>query len=329
MNKSRLIIAVALVSSLSWFGCNKEGKLNEPSTFKTPAGPVELKLKWTAGERIVQDMNMKQTMEMNLPGRPAPMKQEMTMAQEYGLNVLKETPDGGHEVEMEFLRTRMSMAMGGKQMADFDSAKKSPENQAGPGGDIFSKIVGSKIRYFLNATNGIDRLEGVDELMNKLAASGQTPEAGALKGMYNEGFFKQMMSQSRYLPPKPVTLGDTWPVEVEYPMGSIGTLVLDFTYTMKGWEMHGQRNCARLDFDGTVKNKPGTDTAGPMSISSLDGTLSGTSWFDPELGMTIDTALNQDLTMTMNLPKAAGAAAPGGMKMQMNQLMTIKMASVK
>lgn len=327
MNKNHLLIAVALMSSLSWMGCGKEEKLNEPSAFKTPAGPVELKIKWTPGEQIVQDMDLKQTMNMNLPGQAAPVKQEMTMGQEYSLNVLKETPDGGHEVEMEFLRMRMSIAMGGKQMADFDSARKSTENQGDAAGGILTKLVGSKIRYFLNATNGVDRLEGMDELMTKLASS--APEAMALKGMFNEDFFKQMMSQSRYLPSKPVQLGDTWPVEIDFPMGGIGTLALDFTYTMKAWEMHGQRNCARLDFDGTIKSKPGTDGTSPVSISGMDGTLSGTSWFDPALGMIIDTTMNQDLTMTMNLPKGGGAASSGGMKMQMNQVMTIKMASVK
>ena len=94
MNKNTLLTAVTLALSLSWVGCNKSGKLDQASTFKAPSGPVELKLKWQAGERIVQDMDMKQNMELSIPGKPGPTKQDMNMGQEYGLTVLKETPGG-------------------------------------------------------------------------------------------------------------------------------------------------------------------------------------------------------------------------------------------
>src|SRR5664280_2461542 len=116
MNKNILLTAVALALSLSWVGCNKSGKLDAVSTFKTPSGPVELKLKWPLGERIVMNMDMKQNMEMIMPNQPGSMKQDMTMGQKYGLTVLKETPDGGHEVEMEYLSARMELTMKGKTM---------------------------------------------------------------------------------------------------------------------------------------------------------------------------------------------------------------------
>ena len=41
MNKNLILIVTALALSLSWVGCNKSGKLNQPSTFPPPAGPVE------------------------------------------------------------------------------------------------------------------------------------------------------------------------------------------------------------------------------------------------------------------------------------------------
>ena len=53
MNKNLIFITTALALSLLWVGCNKSGKLARPSTFATPSGPVELKLKWPQGERIV------------------------------------------------------------------------------------------------------------------------------------------------------------------------------------------------------------------------------------------------------------------------------------
>jgi hypothetical protein len=339
MNTNRILTATALALSLTWAGCNKSGKLNQPSTFTAPTGPVELKLKWPTGERIVQDMEMKQSMEVTIPGQPAPMKQDMTMGQQYGLTVLKAIPGGGHELEMDFLSARMGMTMGGKQMLDYDSAKKTAPDKANPAalpvGDMFGKIVGSKIRFYLNASNEVERVEGVDELMNRLSSGAQAESLAVLKSMFSEGYLKQMMSHNRFLPPKPVQLGDTWPVHFELPMATMGVMLLDYTFTLKKWEMHGKRNCARMEFEGTVKTKPDPNPSpAGMSISGLDGTATGVSWFDPELGMTIDTQMNQDITMLMQLPMNPGAkpGAAGGTQTitnQMSQVMSIKLASVK
>ena len=68
MNKNLVLIGATLALSLTLVGCNKSGKLDEPSTFKTPTGPVELKLKFPQGERIVQDMDLKQTSSNVHPG---------------------------------------------------------------------------------------------------------------------------------------------------------------------------------------------------------------------------------------------------------------------
>ncbi len=333
MNKNLMLTATVLALSLSWMGCNKSGKLSEASTFKTPAGAVELKLKWPQGERIVQDMEMKQSMEFAIPGQPAPMKQNMTMGQEYGLTVLKESPDGGHEVEMEFLNAKMGMTMGSKKMLDYDSSKKSTADKADPAADVFGKIVGAKIRYFLDANNEVVRLEGIDELAKRLTSGAHSEAMMPIKSMFSEEYFKRMMSQNRFMPTKPVQPGDTWPVKLDFPMGKMGTLTTDYTFTFKSWEMHGQRNCARLEFDGTLKSKPdpNPNPAG-MTISGLDGTTSGVSWFDPDLGIIIDTTMNQDMTMVMNMNLGGKKSASGAMHSitnQMTQLMTIKLASVK
>ncbi|MDD5141251.1 MAG: DUF6263 family protein [Verrucomicrobiales bacterium] len=335
MNKNLLPVATLLALSLAWVGCNKSGKLAEPSTFTTPSGPVELKLKWPKGERVVQDMDLKQNMEFTIPGQPAPVKQDMTMGQEYGLTVLSESPDGGHEVEMEFLNARMGSTMGGKTLLNYDSSKSSSADKTNPVAAIFGKIVGSKIRFFLNASNEVDRIEGVDALVDRLTSGGQADALTPIKSMFNEGYFKQMMSANRFMPHKAVQPGDTWPVQIEFPMGAMGTMVMNYTFTFESWQMHGKRNCARLEFQGTITTKPDPNSkpAG-MSMSILDGNTSGVSWFDPEIGKTIDTRMNQDMKMVIKMPmnpraKPDAAGQMQSMTNQMNQAITIKLVSVK
>jgi hypothetical protein len=334
MNKNLILIVTALALSLPWVGCNKAGKLAQPSAFKSPAGPVVLKLKWPQGERILQDMDMKQNMEISMPGQPGPMKQDMTMGQEYGLTVLKENPDGGHEVEMEFLSARMGMTMGGKTLLDYDSTKQSSADKTNSVADMFGKIVGFKIQFFLNASNEVERMEGVQTLVNRLSSGGQADALAPLKStMFSEDRFKQMMSANRFMPPKAVQPGDTWPVKQSFQMGALGTMVIDFNCTFRSWEMHGKRNCARIEFQGTINSTPDTD-ANPAGMSITDGNSSGVSWFDPELGITIDTTMNQDMKMVMNIPMnpRGNPGAAGQMQTitnQMNQVITVKLVSVK
>jgi hypothetical protein len=338
MKRNLILIATLLAVTLPFAGCNKSGKLAKRSEFKPPSGPVELKLKWPVGERIEQDLDMKQTMVMSMPGQPAPMKQDMTMGQAYGLTVLAETPDGGHEVEMDFLSARMGMSSGGKTTMEYDSEKKAAADKPNPLADVFGKIVGSKIRFFLDASNAVERIEGMDDMMNRLSAGGNAAATASLKSMYSEGYFKQMMSANRFMPPKAVQPGDTWPVQFEFPMAALGTMVLDYTFTFQSWEMHGKRNCARMEFSGTIQTKPDPAAKpGAMSISILDGSSTGMSWFDPELGITIDTTMNQDMKMVVTVPmpqRAKAGAKKAATQMQsitnqMNQVMTIKLVSVK
>jgi len=283
----------------------------------------------------VQDMDMKMNMELSIPGRPAPMKQDMTLGQEYGLAVLKETPDGGHEVEMEFLNARMSIAMGGKTM-DYDSAKKTSADKANPMANMFEKLVGSKIQYFLDASNEVERIEGVDELENRLSSGSQADGLAPFReSMFSKGRFKQIMSANRFMPPKPVQPGDTWPNTQSFEMGPLGTMTMDFNSTFQSWEMHGKRNCARIESQGSIKSTPGTNaTPTALSMTISEGDFTSVSWFDPELGITIDTTLNEDIKMVMNIPtnqrgKAGAAGQMQTITNQMKQVITIKLVSVK
>jgi len=335
MNKNIFLITATLASSLFWVGCNKSGKLSTASTFTPPAGAVELKPKWPLGEHVVQSMELKQNSEISVPNQPSPIKQDVTLGQEYGLTVLKENADGGHEVELEILGLRMTMTMGGKPMMNYDSAKKSPGDKANPVAGMFQKIIGAKVQYFMDASNRVERIEGVDAMVERMTAGGPADATTGLKSMFNDGYFKQIMDSSRYLPSKPVQPGDTWPVQMEIAMGPIGIMTIDNTVSFQSWEQHGKRTCARLEFQGTLKSKPDPNSklAG-MTMSISDGNTSGVSWFDPELGIIIETTVNQDMNMNMTVPvnpRGNGAAAGKTQTITsvMKQEITVKLESVK
>lgn len=322
-----LFISAVLACTLTWVGCNKGGKINQASTFQRPTGPIELKLKWPEGEKIVQEMTQKQTTDTDVPGQPAPFHQDTIMGQQYQLTVLKALPDGGHQVEMEFLNAKVQTVQGGKTVVDFDSTKSTPPSgKPNPMAEVLGKLVGCKLNFSLNASNQVDRVEGIEELQNRLFEGGGTGGIGALiKGIYNEGYFKQIMDYNRFLPAAAVKPGDTWPVQYEVPLGPMGTLVMNLNITLQSWETHGKRECARLEYEGTLQTKQGSSMAVQgISMTLQDGNVTGISWFDPELGMVIDTSMNQDITMIMTVPVAKRNGAPKNLPTSMTLTNQIK-----
>jgi hypothetical protein len=335
MKKNLILISAALALCLSSAGCNKSGKLSQPSTFTPPAGPVELTLKWPVGERVVRNFDMKMNSEISMPNLPAPIKQDSTMGQKYGLTVLKTEAGGDREVEMEFLAMRMKVEQGGKTVIDFDSDKKAePASKTPPIAAIqtvVQKIVGAKVQFFMDASNQVERIEGVDALMSRLGSGGTADAAAGIKSMFSDGYLKQMVGSSLLLPPNPVQSGDTWTKHIEMGMGAYGNMVMDYNLTLQSWEKHGERVCARLEFQGTIKSSPDANSPrSGMTMAIQDGSSSGVAWFDPELGLVIASDSDQDIKMIMSIPSTVrGKTITQTMTNLMHQTITEQLESVK
>lgn len=324
-----IVLVVALASSLA--GCKKAqeaGKAVTPTT-SAPSGPIALTLKWPVGRRIVQSMEVKQTNEISAPGMPAAMKQQMNMGQDYALKVLKEREGGGREIELEFIATRLALKMGENTMIDYDSARDSAEDAASPIAPLFEKINGSKIVYLMSASNEVENIQGIDALQQRLSEISANDPMGLVKSIVTKDYFKQLVDAGRNLPGHPVQPGDSWPVTLDISLGSMGAMVMDYTYTFKNWEQRDGHYCARIAIDGTVKSKPGaaSQVAG-MKISVQDGKSSGETWFDPEVGQFVESTVNQDMKMNIEMPTSGRGNAGGGpgqvITNVMSQLITVK-----
>jgi len=335
MNKNLILISAVLTLCLAGAGCNKSGKLSQPSTFTPPAGPVELKLKWPVGERVVRSFDMKMKSEISLPNRPTPIKQDSTMGQKYGLTVLKTEAGGDREVEMEFLAMHIKVDQGGKAVIDYDSANTAAPASKEPSvaaiQTVVKNIVGAKVQFFMDASNQVERIEGVDALMNRMGTGSTADAAAGIKSMFNDGYLKQMVGSSQLLPPKPVQSGDNWSKHIEMGMGAYGNMVMDYNINFQNWEKHGERTCARLEFQGTIKSTPDANTPrSGMTMTIQDGSSSGVAWFDPELGLVIASDVDQDIKMIMSIPiTVRGKTATQTMTNKMHQAITEKLESVK
>lgn len=328
-------MSAALALSLPWVSCGVSDTLAQRPAFTPPGGPIELKLKWPKGEEIVEQMDIKENSELSVPGRSIPVRQNIGVSQRLGLTVLNASPDGEHEVEMEFLSARVEVPPGSKTLSNYDSTEKSPADGVNPVAKMFGKIIRSKVQFFLNASNDVERIEGADVLAQKLEAVGQADRLEHFKNFYSESFLKQMIIANRAVPSKPVQPGDTWPAHFELVTRTAGVVCVDDNFTLQSWEQHGGSNCARLEFKGTITNKPET-RADParMRVDIIDGRSSGVSWFDPELGLMLETTVKHDMSMAITMPVNPEGSADAASRVrklteQLNQTIDAKLISVK
>ncbi len=311
------------------------GDSAKPRKIAQPSGPVELKLKWPVGARYVQRMDLAQNSETRMAMAPKPIKQETTMGQEFALTVLAERPGGGCELQMEFMDMEMMSAMGDKVVLNFDSKGETGAEAQNPVAAMFRKMIGMKIKFLMDASHKVEKVEGFQEFRDKMTGGGSPQAQAMINSVFGEDYFKQMVRYGDGLPPKAVSPGESWPVQTEVVMGPLGTMVMDLTYTYTGMEEREKRQCAALVFGGTMKTKPG-QTAGTLgsAMNVTDGKTTGTTWFDPALGMAVETALKQNMTMEMNLAGLPGAGtnrAPAGMKMTnvLSQKINFKLVEVR
>jgi hypothetical protein len=214
----------------------------------------------------------------------------------------------------------------------YDSARSSVADESEIA-KVFKIILRAKIRYFLNANNQVERMEGVDELLDRLnlyegakLKSGMTwdnqaldkvlsrilsrrPQpldeaAWGLRKMFTEDYFKSKLDPS-FLPDKAVQPGDTWNFRRESRKNKRSlfsvSLLRECTVMFQSWEMRADRLCARLEFHGTQNTSPEAESEAARAINpAREGTFSGAIWFDPELGGAIEVACNHDFAITSN-----------------------------
>ncbi|HEU0010969.1 MAG TPA: DUF6263 family protein, partial [Verrucomicrobiae bacterium] len=306
------------------------GGANSPAAAGNPDDPAVLKLRWPVGGRFGHRMEVAQTTQIPaMPGIPGsrPATQEMNMGQEYSLNVLRERPGGGREVELEFQSVNLSVSMGGNEVLGFDTRGEATGDESNPAVKPFRQMVGQKLKLLFDASNTVERVEGMKEFQQKVFGN-PDGSSNPMASMFNEDSIKQLVSQGRDLPAQPVKPGATWPSKFEVTMGPLGKVMLDLTYTFKGWEQREQRRCAALTYTGSIgpnTGDPNSPFGAMMSVSG--GQCSGKAWFDPARGMIIDNLFDQTIQMRMKLPgqPGVGAGAAPPVETSLKQNVSIKL----
>ena len=277
---------------------------------------VLLKAKWKAGERSFVQMTNEQQTKTTVPGQPKPIAQDMNMTFYLIVEVTGAAEGGGYNVAFEWADIAVDMTMQG-QTFSFDSRNEGEQAQdaSNPMAKMLSKVFGSMVggRFIctLGADGKIQKVEGVKEFADKVLSANPNPQARQMvASMLNEDTLKKSFAQNiehEWLPKKPVKVGDSWTHKQELPLGPMGNLAIELQYSFTRWEDVEGVRCAVLEFEGTMAGTPPQpQQAQPqMRFNSFDGSLDGTTWFDPEAGQVVKTTTTTDMQMdmTVTVPK--------------------------
>jgi hypothetical protein len=258
------------------------------------SGPVQLKAKWTTGERMVHRVTASTQQKLTMPGAKAPMEQDVTQVQEYAVTVGPNLSGGGQELGLEFLTMQLESALGTRTVLKFDSKGDPKQDADNPAGAMLRPLVGAKLKLLTTPSGKIDRVEGYEAIRQQMAKNAAPMYASMLEGMFGENLVDQLGVIPRYLPEKPVEVGGQWPLKMEFGAGQLGTITLLGTTTLKEWGQHGNRSCVLLESKGRLWSvaKPGA-----TSIGSVSGSYNGIVWFDPKAGLQIESVSTQNLVV--------------------------------
>ncbi len=337
----------ALISAATLaFGCSPGEDANTANSNQVHANSlpdhVDISYRYQPGKRYLYEYKISSRTKLGeglaaaFPGGNQEMRQ--TQTQKIALSVLKENPDGGKSLEIEFVGLSLEMDMG-VMTVSFDSEKPVDENDPVSAmlAPTLKMMIGHKIQAELDKNNQIVSASGTEEMLETLTESMNPQAAGMLRGMLDmfasEDYVENFIAPLK-LPPHPVKPGDSWPAETTQNLGPMGVLSMDLQCQFESKEMRDDRETLSIAFSGTLASKTDSEASGAVPIMGevVGGKVFGRHWYAPEIGMIVDSNTQMDMKMKMEMTLPPGL--PGSseenieMEMEIHQKIRYQLLSV-
>ena len=261
------------------------------------AVPVEMKIRWPAGKRLVRHVETTQDVKVSGESLPAPLEQNSLQARDYSLTVT-----GPREIELEIRGLKISNTSQGKTMV-FDSrtAPKQGEDGFFP---LLRRVVGARARCLIGEDGRIEQVADYPEWIGRVTAGAPANNTVALTNMFSEENLKQLGATPSGLPAQPVKIGEHWTTEREQRLAGGVTLVTKLRYTFTGMADRDGRKCAVWEHSGTITSKPAP--AGSARTTKVESSkVTGKTWFDPGLGVVVEGTVTQEMTLVSTGPEGS------------------------
>jgi hypothetical protein len=268
--------------------------------------PVEMKIKWNVGKQYEMRIQVNQATETVVANVANPVKQSVKVAQDFNISPKKVLDNGGWQLELTFLNQSMDVFQGDNKVLSFDSMQGVPVDTNNLAAVILQAMIGARIEYFTDANGKVERIEGVDDLMNRFSSNGKPQGRAMFRQMFSEDTLKRYGSFGDQFPNRLVKVGESWSNQEDINSG-IGVLALDVKSTFKNWEQYADHRCAHIEIKGAITSKTTSNGSGAL-VEIEKGKITGDFWFDPELGMIVGA--NDDEDMQIKVTTQAQSMKP-------------------
>lgn len=300
-------------------GCKKSGPKEPPVTGKRTDPPLTMTASWQEGRRYI--FRAETTISTQVPRKNTTqlIQTHTSLGQELAFHVSEVAPDGSRVLRMELLSVQFETGRDDDTTLSFDSLNQVMQVEDTPLIQRLRKLIGLKLAFRLSPSNKVTRVDGTKDLNDRISSGNNAIRgvaAQVVSRCVNQQFYRDIVEMG-FLPPQPVKPGESWTIDRASnvnPRGGSG--MAHYTYTFTGWQEHLGSNCARIDFTAEFKppgppttntmvttNSPGTTNQSVVrrvmrqqSANIEEGSISGQSWYSPDLTLAIDTVVNQSAT---------------------------------
>lgn len=149
---------------------------------------------------------------------------------------------------------------------------------------LYARLEGATFRMTLTPERTVQKLEGYNEWLLKLAAATPPGEVDRIRSLITETDLRNAASEGfGFLTNQEVMLNTKWKKKSELNLAPAGTLSCMLTYTYKGTEKNKQKIAIECKENGKFTMSPSLTTPGTQSEFVLEN-RAGNIWFNNQTG---------------------------------------------
>jgi hypothetical protein len=256
------------------------------------ATKVALRLNLQKGATYEMKMNSVNQVEQEMTGQKIKIDQKIEMAFNY--HVVDVLPSKSAVIEYSFQRMKMDMNMNGQEMKmDSENPDANPVNAA------IKDLLFLKLRLTVNQKGKVEKVEGLDEYVKKIAGNQQLSQAMMM--FTNEDNFKAFFAQTfNYFPETEVSVGDQWKSVINLPeLMNVGIIMVYEVTAIENDQIH-------LNFKSAVDMVAPVEQMGMKMNVNMVGNQSGKMTINTTSGwiMASDQIQKFDMKIKMKNPQS-------------------------
>jgi Family of unknown function (DUF6263) len=264
-----------------------------------PPAPSGLVVKFEKGHTFYQTMTTHTDQSLKVLGQDVKHTQNQTFV----LSWTPEKQDGDSwVVKLKVEAVKMEIDIGGQKLA-YDSTKpKAAKGALGALDDFFGALVGSEFRVTLDRACRVQRVEGREEFIKRLATANLQMET-LLRQVLSEDVLKQMGNPLLVSAPRrEVDKGDYWVKEDRTDLGSVGSYLARWQYVHMGKEnklIKLKAEAIKFEYQAPAAGGTLPFTVKASNLKAKNAT--GTILFDPEKGRLHSAEMVMDMEGEMTI----------------------------